>query len=88
VSEPDDFADENLADLAVLVGVWANRTRVHRGRDEFTVDFIRDVPERSRSVLVARAVVSPVVGLELRDQLDEVWRHYYEWSMPKDTNDG
>jgi hypothetical protein len=88
MSEPDDFADENLADPTVLVGAWANRTRVHRGRDEFTVDFIRDVPERSRGVLVARAVVSPVVGLELRDQLDEVWRGYHEWSMPKDTNDG
>jgi hypothetical protein len=39
-------------------------------------------------VLVARAVVSPVVGLELRDQFDEVWRGYDEWSMPKDTNGG
>ena len=88
MSESEHPFDDLTLDPVVLVGVWANRTRVHRGQDEFTVDFIRDVPERSRGVLVARAVVSPVVGLELRDQLDEVWRGYYEWSMPKDTNDG
>ena len=85
---PEDSFDDSALDPVVLVGVWANSTRVHRGRDEFTVDFIRDVPERSRSVLVARAVVAPIVGLELRDQLDEAWRGYYEWSMPKDPNDG
>jgi len=88
VSEPEDSFDDFALDSVVLVGVWGNRTRVHRGRDEFTVDFIRDIPERSRRVLVARAIVSPVAGLELRDQLDEAWRGYYEWSMPEDADDG
>jgi hypothetical protein len=34
---------------------------------------------------VARAVVSPVVAVELRDQLDGAWRGYSEWSMPETT---
>jgi len=61
VSERDDFAD------------W---TSVHRGRSAFTIDFVRRVPESSGRLLVARAVVAPVVGLELREQLDETWREY------------
>jgi len=88
VSGPDDFVDDSVADPAVLVGMWANGTRVHRGRNEFTIDFVRHVPEPSYRVLVARAIVAPIVAVELRDQLDEAWRGYYELSMPKDTNDG
>jgi len=88
VSEPEDSFDDLVLDLAVLVGMWANGTRVRRGRDEFTLDFFRDIPERSRRVLVVRALVSPLVAVELRDQLDEAWRGYYEWSMPKDADDG
>ena len=88
MSGPDDFVDDSLADPAVLVGMWANSTRVHRGRNEFTIDFVRHVPEPSCRVLVARAIVAPIVAVELRDQLDEAWRGYYELSMPKDTDNG
>jgi len=87
MSEPDNSFDDLVLDLAVLVGVSANATRVHRGRDEFSVDFLRHVPDRSRPVLVARALVSPVVAVELRDQLDDAWGGYSEWSMPEDTRD-
>ena len=87
MNEPDDSFDDDAFDPVVLVGSWANRTRVHRGRDEFTIDFIRNVPERSRSVLVVRAIVAPIVGIELRDQLDEAWRRYHGWSMPGDDDD-
>lgn len=85
MSEQDDVFDPDFFDAGVLVGLWANGTRVHRGRDEFTVDFLRHVPGRERHVLVARAVVSPVVAVELRDQLDGAWRGYSEWSMPETT---
>ena len=88
MSEPDDSFDDLVLDLTVLVGVSANSTRVHRGRNEFTIDFLRHVPDRSRPFLVARALVSPIVAVELRDQLDEAWRGYSEWSMPEDTPDG
>ena len=82
MSEADEPLDDLVLDLSVLVGVWADRTRVHRGRDEFTVDFVRQVPEPRGRVLVARAVVSPLVAVDLRDQLDDAWRGYSEWSMP------
>ena len=88
VSEPEDSSDDLVLDLAVLVGSWANSTRVYRGRDEFTVDFLRQVPDRPRSFLLVRAVISPVVAVEFRDQLDEAWRGYAEWSMPKDMDHG
>jgi hypothetical protein len=82
VTEPDDSLDDLVLDLTVLAGVWADSTRVHRGRNEFTVDFVRRVPKPPGTLLVARAVASPIVGVELRDQLDEAWRGYTEWSMP------
>jgi len=88
MSEPEDAFDDLVLDLAVLVGVSANATRVHRSRDEFTVDFLRQVPDRSRPFLLARALISPVVAVELRDQLDEEWRLYSEWSMPAGRDDG
>ena len=84
MSEYED-ADPRYFDPIVLVGVWANSTRVHRGRDEFTLDFLRHLPDRSDRFLVARTVVTPVVAVELRDQLDEAWRGYSEWSMPETT---
>jgi len=87
MSERDDSYDDDALDPFVLVGSWANRTRVHRGRDEFTIDFIRNIPDPSRSVLVVRAIVAPIVGVELRDQLDAAWRGYHGWSMPKDADD-
>jgi len=80
VSEPHEPFDDYALDSIVLVGSWANRARVHRGRDEFTVDFIRDVPERSRHVLVARAVVAPIVETLaiLRRGREKVIREYLE----------
>lgn len=62
--------------------MWADLTDVHRGRGEFTVDFIREVPSPHGLLVVARAIVSPNVALDLRDQLDETWREYTRWSMP------
>jgi len=88
MSEPDDSLDNLAFDPSVLVGVWANSTHVHRGRDELTIDFIRHVPNRTRPVLVARVLVAHVVAVELRDQLDDAWRSYYESSMPKEPGDG
>ena len=88
MSEPEDSFDDLVLDFGVLVGVSANSTRVHRGRDEITVDFLRQVPDRSRPFLIARALLSPIVAVELRDQLDEAWRGYSEWSMPERPDDG
>ena len=88
MSEPGDFVDDSFADPAVLVGVWTDSTQVHRGRNEFTIDFVRHVPEPPRRVLVARTIVAPIVALELRDQLEEVWRGYSEWSMPTEPDSG
>lgn len=86
MSEADEPFDDLVLDFAVLVGVSANETRVHRVLNEFTIDFRRRVPDRSRPFLVARALVSPGVAVELRDQLDEAWRSYYESSMPGDPD--
>jgi len=88
VSERDEPIDDFYVDPAVVVGVWANSTRVQRGRDEFTVDFRRHVPDPSRRFLVARALLSPAVAFELRDQLDGALQSYTEWSMPKEPDDG
>jgi len=83
VSEPGDTFDDRVFDPAVVVGVWAGSTRVHRGRDEFTVDFVRHLPGEGRPVLVARSILAPIAAAELRDQLDEAWRGYYGWTMPE-----
>ena len=88
VSEPEEPIDDVYVDLSVVVGVWANSTRVQRGRDEFTVDVRRHVPNPSRRLLVARALLSPAVAFELRDQLEGALRSYTEWSMPKEPDDG
>lgn len=88
MSEPEGFLDDFTLDPTVLLGAWANSTSVRRGRDELTIDFLRDVPELSRHVLVVRALLPPVAAFELRDQLTEALRHYTEWSMPEDENDG
>lgn len=82
MSESDDSFDDFSSDWPVLVGVWADETEVHRGRGEFTIDFVRYVPSPPGRALVARAILAPHVALDLRDQLDEVWRNYNQWSMP------
>jgi len=82
VSDSDDTPDFS-SDWPILAGVWADVTRVYRGRGEFTVDFLRHVPEPRGRLLVARAMVAPPVALDLRDQLDETWREYNRWSMPR-----
>jgi len=88
VSEPDDSFGDHVVDPTVIIGTWANETRVRLGRDEFTIDFVRRVPHDARSFLVARAIVSPVVAADLRDQIDGTWRRYSEWSMPEETGNG
>ncbi|HEY4620507.1 MAG TPA: DUF3467 domain-containing protein [Gaiellaceae bacterium] len=88
MSEPDDYGDSGVLDPAMLVGVLANATRVSHGRDWFTLDFLRAVREVSQPILVARAVISPHVAFELRDQLDDALRRYSEWSMPEDASNG
>ena len=88
MSEPDDPLDDIVLDPGVLVGVWANGTRVHRGRDEYTLDFLRHVPERSRRILVARTMLPALAAFELRDQLAEQLGSYTDWSMPEDAEDG
>jgi hypothetical protein len=45
VSTSHDDLDELFSDPSVVVGVWANSTFVHRQRSEFTIDFIRRVPD-------------------------------------------
>lgn len=82
VSDADDYRDDFVLDFALLLGVWANGTTVLRRRDEFTIDFFREVPEFSHPTLVARALISPVVAFDLRDQLDETLQSYTEFSMP------
>ncbi len=78
---PDPF--DTYLEPGVALGAWANNTHVHRGRDEFTIDFIRHVPVTGQRVLVSRVVLAPVLAVELRDQLDQAWRGYSEWSMPE-----
>ena len=73
MSEQDESFEPDALSPFVLVGSWANSTHVHRRRDEVTIDFIRHVPDRARPVLVARALVSHLVAVELRDQLDQAW---------------
>ena len=87
VSERDDDLDQPFdlyLDPATLVGRWADSTWVHRGRDEFTIDFVRHVPAPHLRALVVRAVLSPIQAVELRDRLDDAWRAYSEWSMPEE----
>lgn len=83
VSERDDDLEDLGSDPLLLAGVWADWTRVHWGRSVFTIDFIRRVPDPMGRLLVARAVVAPIVGLELREQLDATWKEYSDWSMPR-----
>jgi len=83
-SEHSEEPFDSYFDPAVLAGQWADSTLVHRGRDEFTIDLVRHVPVPAHRVLVVRAVLAPAVALDLRDQLDETWRRYSEWSMPED----
>ena len=82
MSESDAQLDNLYGDPYVLAGAWADWTHVHRGRNEFTIDFIRDVPAPPGLTLVARAIVAPVVAVELREQLDQILREYTGWSMP------
>jgi hypothetical protein len=72
--------DDVVLDPSVVVGTWANSSCVHRGRDELTIDFLRRVPEMSDPIRVARVLMSPIAAVELRDQLDQIWRGYSEWS--------
>jgi hypothetical protein len=74
--EEPDAIDYTFVDPSVEVGQWANLTRARRGRDEVTLDFLRRVPDDPRPVLVARVLVPPLVAVELRDELDEIWRDY------------
>jgi hypothetical protein len=87
VSDADDFRDDVVFDSAMLLGVWANATRVVRRREVFTIDFLRDVTELSRPVLVARALIPAVAAFDLRDQLGETLRSYTELSMPGEPPD-
>ena len=87
VSDPEDSFEYLYLDPTVVVGTWATSTKVRRGRNELTVDFLHRAPEHSRPFLVARTLVAHVVAVELRDQLDEAWRDYYEWSMPREPQD-
>lgn len=82
MTEPDDTLDDLVFDPLLLLGTWANGTRVRHTRVEFTLDFLRDVHELPRRVLVARAVVPPVAAFDLRDHLDAALRSYTDWSMP------
>ena len=79
MSEVDDNRDDVVLDPALVVGTWANASHVRQGRDEITIDFLRRVPESSRLVRVGRMLVPPLVAVELRDQLDEIWRGYSGW---------
>lgn len=74
--EESDAFDYTFVDPSVELGPWANLTRARRSRDEVTLDFLRRIPDDPRPVLVARVLVSPLVAVELRDALDEIWRDY------------
>lgn len=84
MSEPDDMADFVL-DHTLLLGTWTNGARVRLGRDEITIDFVRDVPELSPRVLVARLLAPPPAAYDLRDDLDELLRGYTDRAMPEDV---
>ena len=55
MSESDDSFDDFSSDRPVLVGVWSDRTPVHRGRGEFTIDVVRHVPRPAVLEVVRRA---------------------------------
>ena len=85
MSEHDDGSEDVLLDRAVLLGVWVNGTRAHLSRDEITIDFVREVAELPRPVLVARILTTPRAVFDLRDDLDEVSADYTHRSMPGDV---
>jgi len=87
VSDAEDSRDDLVLDPAMLLGVWANGTSVIRRHDEFMINFLRDVPELPRPVLVARALIPPAVAFDLRDQLEDTLRSYTELSMPGEPPD-
>lgn len=87
VSEPYEPDDDVVLDPSVLVGAWANASRVSRGRDEVTIDFVRHALGEERPIRVARVLVPPLAAAELRDQLDDAWRGYHHWQMPEDVDD-
>ncbi|MBA3380965.1 MAG: hypothetical protein H0T97_03720 [Actinobacteria bacterium] len=79
------LVDVFVLDHSLLLGVWTNRTEARLGRDEITIDFVRDIRELPRGVLVARVIAPPRVFFHLRDHLDEVLRSYTDRSMPEDV---
>jgi hypothetical protein len=79
VSTADDDRDDVVLDPSLIVGTWANATRVHLGRDEITIDFRRRVPDTADPFRVARMLMPPLAAVELRDQLDELWWGYTNW---------
>ncbi len=81
MSAADDDRDDVVLDTALFIGTWANATRVHRGRDEITIDFRRKVPDAAGPLRVARVLIPAFTAVELRDQLDEVWRGYTQWQI-------
>ena len=83
-AEHSDEPFDTYFDPAVLLGQWTDRTLVHGGYAVFAIDFVRDVPVPFQRVLVARALVTPPLAADLRDQLDDAWRAYLETSMPED----
>jgi hypothetical protein len=85
VSDSDRDEPFVYVDPAVLAGHWADRTVVHKGSGEFTIDFVRRTPDPHERVLVARAIVAPWVAMDLRDQIDKAWRGYPEWPMQEDS---
>jgi hypothetical protein len=79
VSEAGDDRDDVVLDPSLILGTWANASRVHRGRDEITIDFVRRVPDAVDVFRVGRMLMPALAAVELRDQLDEIWRGYTEW---------
>ena len=79
------MADVFVLDHSLLLGVWTNGAKLVLGRDEITIDFVRDVPELPSRVLVARILTTPRAAFDLRDKLDEVLRSYTDRSMPEDV---
>ena len=85
MSEHDDPLEDVVLDPAVVVGAWANGTRVYGARDEMTLDFSCRVPESGQAVRVARTMVPLRAAFTLRAQLDAVLRRYAQSSMPEDA---
>ncbi|MSO42486.1 MAG: DUF3467 domain-containing protein [Solirubrobacterales bacterium] len=75
--------DEAILDPDPGPGSWSNWSRVALGHEEVTIDFAAVDPfDETRAQTVARIVIPPGAGFELRDALISALEGYTERGRP------